>query len=383
MPDYTDIELAKNKIRTRTSKVLGGYISEHLFEERFKLNNPELMISKGWFGGIERKESDSDSKYVFFVVKETLSKLDEQVKDMLETAGFRCLQVFIGGDNRDIIYVKEGTRTQDYRNFVIEEHLKKKTKPAPQPILGDALIEECINRFDNYGVLKGMAESIYVEDGFLNQYYDISNLDYLLEGQDGKPIYAEVKFKDEFSKVTGEENDRKRQFYFGSDTFQYDDLFKAFTSSGMKVVIFVLYNEVKSTEYQMQKKDDQLKKDDTVIFDYLEKRGDVEFVWKYKIFNPTEKYDEFISTKDVNHMNWGGSEKKEPSSANKKKRGQYLIPLKKYRSWGPDNGIGVFDGTKNPEGTWGDCPLCHSGKRIIIEDGVNQLWGCTNCQKSF
>ncbi len=371
MPDYSYVEYAKNKLRTRTSKILGGYLSEHLFENKFIEMNPGQSFSKGWFGGCERLIDNTYGDLVFFIVKETLNDLDIKVKERLEQNGFRCMQAFLGGASRDIIYVIEKGRVYDYRDYIIEKNLVSKNQNKPKPIYNDVLIEKCIEHIQNYGILKEVAESIFIEDEFLNQYHKISNLDYLVEDKSGNPAYVEVKFKDEFSPKVDGEKYKYKQFYFGSDVLQYDYLFRAFTESGMNAVIMVLYNEVKSIDYHM-KRTNNLKNDDTGFFDYLERRANENFIWKFKNYNPAEKYDLFFSEKkDARKMNW----RKDGYL-----RGQHMIPIEKYSNWGIDNGNGFFDKTKNPEGTWGECPICQRGKRILIKNGMNRIWGCTNCK---
>lgn len=335
---FEDIELAKREIRTRTSKIMGGYITEQLFVEKYHERYPDRMYAKGWWGGIE---NSANKTLTFFVIKDTLTALDVEVINRLRGHGYLCNQIIMKDDK---IYICTEDRTVLAEEYVRERGLAARHDPnrTRNVVEGDEHLEECIERYERNGTLREIANSIYIEDHFLNAYYLISNIDLIGENDAGCPLYIEIKFKNEFSHTR---EDGTKELVFGIDKLQYEQLFPAFASSGMMVVNAILYNDIK----------DQQNTSTTVIFDYLRAKNGAGYVWKYKVINPSVDYAQHHFKSG--YTSWYGDEG----------RTVRCVPLREYRDFG----------TAVDSGRWGICHICNHGYRVIRQYEGREFLGCT------
>lgn len=343
---FENIEDAKKEIRTRTSKIIGGYITENMFINKYTTIYPNRAYSKGWWGGIERNE---EKRLTFFVVKNELSELDCKVIACLQKHNYSWKQLVC---RNDVWYVRDYSSVMpieqyiNMRNLISSHNLDVN---YPQTV-GDAVLEKCIKEYEEQGILKEIASSIYIEDHFLNAYYTISNIDLIGESEDGIPIYIEIKFKNEFSK----EYDDGKKLVFGIDEFQYDNLFSAFLNSEMLVENIILYNDVKNSHNV----------NTTVIFDFLNRKGNQPLIWKSKEIRINEHYEKH--TFSTGKTSWKGAGE----------RTVYCIPIKQYRDVGENilpNGVKQY----YPAGGWGICNICGSNKVVRRnKSNGNEFIGC-------
>lgn len=348
---FEDIEDAKNELRTRTSKIIGGYITESLFIDKYKDLYPKRSYSKGWWGGVENSEKET---LTFFIVKNELTPLDKKVMNNFEKKGFLCKQLIC---ENDIWYIKGANNKVTIEEYVKERDLFQNQDPNRNRkiITGDAELERCIARYEKEDSLREIASSIYIEDHFLNTYYNISNIDLIGEDKEGIPVYIEIKFKNEFYFT----HNGPKKLVFGIDEFQYKNLFSAFWSCNMKVMNVILYNDVK----------DQHNINSTVIFDFLKKKQDINsFIWKYKMINENESFPKHTF---LGNTGWSG----------KQERSVYCIPLKYYSDFG---NYSLEENLKPnyPEGSWGVCEKCNE-KRVILSNkkNGNEFIGCLGFNK--
>ena len=330
------METAKNLIRRRTSKIIGGYITENLFREKYLEVFKGRACSTGWWAGIELSKNQT---LTFLVVKNELNDLDLKVIARLQSKGYLWKQVI---NDNGTLYVRDSESRMTASDYVKMRGLE------PFHISGyvyplhtdDANLEKCIELFEQEGKLDEIASGIYVEDSFLNQYYTISNIDLICENEEGIPVYVEIKFKNEFQTHFKDKNINSKMV-FGIDRFQYEKLFRVFVNCGMEVLNAVLYNDIKHTHNI----------DTTLIFDFLEEKGDQKLFWKVKKIDPYTVYPTSTSSHGV--TGWYG----------KRERTVYCIPLKEYRDFDEFTLPGKYANIY-PEGSWGTCPVC--GEPLVI-----------------
>ncbi len=345
---FRNAEEAKAIIRTRTSKIIGGYISEQLFAEVYAKKYRDRLYSKGWWGGIEFSYQKT---MTFFVVKNELNELDRKVIERLESQGYLWKQ---------LVCQEDGWYVQDYHEkLTLDSYIKARglnqkqhSREIHAPTGYDRNLERCIATYEKQGRLEEIASSIYIEDHFLNKYYIISNIDFICEDADGNPIYAEVKFKNPFQIKYGD----KYRMVFGIDEFQYNILFQPFFKAGIKVANVLLVNDIKRED----------NKESTAIFDFLDQKQGKKMLWKYKFLDPDEKLTS-IST-DRGYTGWRG----------KVKRTIYCVPIQEYRDFEhytlPSTCKKYY-----PDGAWGYCEICGSPLVLRRMSGnTSEFFGCLN-----
>jgi len=339
---FENIEDAKAQIRTRTSKIIGGYVTENLFLQEYR-NLFSAAYSKGWWGGIERSK---DKLLTFFIVKDELNDLDLKVIERLQGHGY-CWKQLTCENNQ--WFVKDSASSMTIEEYVRVRELVPNI--IHHQVKDDPYLDNCIQEYERDGMLQEIASSIYIEDNFLNVYFTISNIDLICENSEGIPVYVEIKFKNEFQK---EYSDGIKRLVFGIDEFQYDNLFTAFINCGMQVINVVLYNDVK----------DKQNTSETVIFEFLSKKNNQGMIWKYKSISLSEGYEKHSS--DNGQTGWGG----------KGRRTVYCIPLKKYSD------VSTYSLSKSlqkryPEGAWGICSKCNEAKVISFNrSNGKEFMGC-------
>lgn len=344
-------EKAERIIRTRTSKIVGGYITEILFSELMNQKYPNLMYSRGWWGGLEYSDSGA---LVFFVVKQELNKLDQLLIKVLEAGGYECKQVFLEGDK---IMIRDHDTVIARDDFIKQRSIRASHDPDMEyrPRCYDQSMDKCIHYYEKAGLLEEIASSIYIEDHFLNVYYTVSNIDFICMDNKGKPFYVEVKFKNEFRKQC---DDGIARLVFGIDEFQYDYLFDAFFSCGLSVVNVVLYNDSKEQDNTSS----------TVIFDYLTNRAEEDFLWKVARIEDDKKYERY--TFFAKHTSWYGNSG----------RTVCCIPLTEYRDLKSAEGSSEL---RHMHG-WGKCNKCGGTKVIRINRRTcAELFVCNKCGEIF
>lgn len=345
---FENIEDARKMLRSRTSKIMGGYITEALFIELYANKHPDRAYSKGWWGGIEKT---NNATLTFFVVKNELNDLDYEVIRRLENSGYLWKQVALINDE---LYIKDRDSEMTLEEFIVSRGMTydRKNNPLNCREVIDTKLENCISVYEERGLLQEIATSIYIEDLFLNHYYTISNIDLICQDEAGKPVYAEIKFKNEFYKIAN----NKKQFVFGIDKFQYDYLFDAFLKSDMKVENVILYNDIKTVHNV----------DTTLIFDFLREKNYQNLIWKFKEIKLLDSYVEH--TFKTGKTSWKGQGE----------RTVYCLPLTMYSDY---NGYTLPAGLRQyyPSGSWGICNVENCGGKLVIRQKNNcEFMGCLN-----
>ena len=346
-----DKEKAKQIIRTRTSKIVGGYITEILFSRMLDRQYPDLLYSRGWWGGIENAE---EHKLVFFAVKETLNELDYLLINRLEAYGYEWKQVSLQNGH---IIIKDSNSTWSRDEFVKKRAIKASHDPNVdrKPRYDDPNMDKCLQFYEKAGMLNEIATSIFIEDHFLNAFYTISNIDFICRDNKGNPFYVEVKFKNEFKKLC---KDGITRLVFGIDEFQYDYLFDAFYKCGMHVTNVILYNDSKDTSNTSS----------TVIFDYMKNRTEEEYLWRRAVIKMDAQYERF--TVYAKHTSWYSNSS----------RTVYCVPLTDYSNM---KNSCIIERRTHATG-WGKCPKC-GGEKVIRRNkrtGI-ELFVCNQCGELF
>lgn len=316
MPDNRQRIL--NQICNRTSKILGGYVSETLFLEKFVIP-ANLTYSKGWWAANEHRAGNQPGEIVFFAVKNTLSEFDRRIGGLLLQHNYSWYQ--IKESNGSPVVIADG-RELSFEQFAAERNLERSAHAA-RSTGDDPERERCISFFDEHNLTREIAYSIYVEDNFLNQFFYTTNIDLFIESPNNVPVCIELKFKDEFS--------CRNKLVFGEDKMQYETLFPILMECGMDVYNCILYNDIKNAHNTST----------TNIFDFLDRKGENgKMFWKKKRFvNFNHEQYQFRQA----HTNfWGAAG-----------RTVYCIPLSEYESISED---GFFENTNDR--SWKICSRC-------------------------
>lgn len=331
---------AEQILKRRTSKLIGGYVTEHLFSSTF-YNKRGSRITKDWWGSIENNDS---GKLHFFVVKNQLEEVDVLFADKLNSAGLDWGQIIVTDDGQWKICANG--REISFEQYVYKHNLKSiDDNIDSRRTQSDPMMDECIEYYRKHGLLHHIAQSIQLEDAFLNRYFWTINFDCIYAGPYDRLYMFEIKFKNEFSK---EDRNGVRRLVFGMDTFPYDNFFKILIEAGIAVYNVVLYNDLKKNSNRTT----------TNIFEYLENKPAEERLWKYK------RLPDSLDGYPVHH-----TEQSYTSFRGKNGRDQYCIPLKEYRPFERDAKIN----------SWGKCPEC-GGDMVLVEyrKGNYEFKGCKN-----
>ena len=313
------LEEQENIIKTRSPKKLGGYVSENMFLQRLFKEYPDIEYTKGWWGA--RGMLD----FYFFVVKDSLNSLDRKIIDLIEKNGYIWRQILLcNGEIRlinDIVSesVKEFTdnhRISRYRNRD-RKFIYKNT-------------ERCIEYLKNNDMLESTAKSIFIEEEFLNKYYFVVNYD-LIYILNNKITACEVKFKNEFMQKI----DNKRTMVFGVDKENYDKYLRKLMECGIEVANIVLYNYIKTTN-------ENSNSNRTLIFDYLDGKGNLDDFWKVHVFDPKREYP----------IRYGSNRPMSGWDESYRTDNVYCIPLKECRDFFEYSLPEKYKADK-PEGAWG------------------------------
>lgn len=329
-------EFVKERARlgNRSSKIIGGYVTENLFVEQF-VSKPIEYTNSWWYS------KTPDGRKFWFVEKEDISELDLKISYRLSAIGQECYQLYLKENEWNIVHFVTGDEWT-IESFVNDQKLQARDKKVGK--LDDSedeitQMKRCIEYYKKKNILEDIERSISIEDSFLNKYFYTSNVDLFLgvkTENDMIPICLEIKFKDEF--YINEEP------CFGLDRYQLDEEYSLLERAGMKIFNVVLYND----------KRDKSRKTTTNVFDYLTQTNN--FQWKYFRVSRLVEYQEYRM-----HSN-----KTSFDGVPMKQRTVYSVPMELYESLTDVKQILNNDKLLDREGNEVDynkendkrCPLC-------------------------
>lgn len=333
MVDYEAI------IKSRTSKIVGGYITENEFQNRFNKNGTKESSSV-WWASVENSKTNA---LTYFVVCNELSELDKKIYKILTGSGVQCRQIIRYSEEWLIKDIEtEMTRSidqyvRDHKLNSLHDGIKYSGTKHPE----DSSMTGCLDYFRKHNLLMKIARSIELEDLFLNRYFYTTNVDLFLEGKNGAPVCLEIKFKNEFMHT--DESGRKL-LVFGVDEFQYNNVFIPMLKAGIKVEVCLLYNDIKNEQNTST----------TNIISFLEEKRDP-LIWKYREITLEDAFERFNVSQ--RYTSWRGENE----------RVVYCLPLVDFMD------LSVHGDSRS----WGRCPL-GGGKRVIRNSqNGNQFMGCT------
>ena len=318
-------------LERRSSKILGGYITEQFFIDRFVTE--KLDYTEGWWISKGR----GNDKTFYFIVKNELSELDNIIINFLKREKNSIHQIKMI-DNEIRIVDSDGEKSvHEFAN----KYKLQESRHVPKNI-DDDLRRRCIYYYTETNKIGTIARSIYTEDAFLNKYFFSTNIDLFVKNPStGSPVCIEIKFKDEFTK--------DKQLVFGEDKMQYEVMFPAMRNCGIDVYNCILYNHIGRTRNRQ-----------TSIFSYIDESNQIR-LWMKKKFCDGEEHQKHTIRQTYTQF-WGAAE-----------REVYCIPLKEYSPMGED----LF--SECNDAIWKICPVC--GHRMIIRSNGRtgeEFWGCTN-----
>ncbi len=293
-----EFEEQRKRLGNRSSKIIGGYVTEHLFIQTF-VKNRALYSDSWWFS---RAKSGRE---FWFIEKTDLSVLDWEIIRMLQAENQQCYQLYRVSGVWNIVRPDTGWRWK-IGTFVEEnqlEEIQKSRRAVDHSEDEIAQLKKCIEYYKEENILEDIERSIGIEDLFLNRYFYTSNIDLFVgaaEGDGIMPVCLEIKFKDEFS--------YKGVSYFGIDCYQMKGEYSILERTGMKIFNVILYNDRRN----------KTRKTTTNIFDFLEQCGEKQ--WIYVRVSGLVKYRKY-------HMQ---SLKTGFTGVQRKSRSVYCIPAFLY-----------------------------------------------------
>ncbi len=304
-----DSKIAETILKRRPSKQIAGYITEKLFID-FYVQPSNYSYSKGWWSAVAKNKGSSE-RPLFIIVKNDLTELDNKVIKKLENKGFHYIQIIESDDEWSIIDSGQEYYWRDYIDIAGLKPSSSRNAGKNDDNSADSELNHCIEYYKNNNMLIDIAKSIVIEDNFINRYYTTTNIDLIINGKDDEPVCLEIKFKNEFLL----NNNGIMEPVFGTDVFQYNNVFMPFLESGISVFNIILYNDVKSKH----------NKNSTVIFDYLQKKGNDpnQYIWLFKEIHKDETFATFSFT--ATNTSW----------SNNNGRTVFCIPKKSYEMFSP------------------------------------------------
>lgn len=288
---FEDYNEASEELRTRTSKILGGGVSEQMFLEEFVIPL-NMQYSKGWWISLNRY----DNSVLFFIVKNDLSAFDNEILHVLLENDQEVFQIVCLDDHYEI---GSNNRFESIEDFLDDRGITIEGLPNRRRH-NDEMLNRCIAYYNRIGMLTAEARSIRIEDTFLNRYFYTSNIDLFVKNPvTDKIACLEIKFKNQFQ--------YKGQYVFGEDRLQYEVLFPIMRKCGFDVYNCVLFNHIKDNRNTEQ----------TDIFNYIDNNHGLEY-WKKKKFVAGEQHETYSF--GVEHTAWRGNAG----------RSVYCIPLSQY-----------------------------------------------------
>lgn len=336
------LEEPENILKTRSPKKLGGYVSENMFLQRLLKEYPSVEYTKGWWGAYALLD------FYFFVVKDSLNSLDRKIIELLEKNGYTWRQVVLCNGE---IRLNNYTVSESVKEF-LDDHIISHYRQKNREFIYKNT-ERCIEYLKNNGLLESTANSIFIEENFLNKYYYIINFD-LFYMINNKITACEIKFKNEFMHKIG----NKRTLVFGVDKKNYDTYLSKLMKCGIDVANIVLYNYIKSPHGNSNS-------NRTLIFDYLDGKGTFDDFWKVHVFDPEREYP---ISHGSNRSTSGWNESYRIDTV-------YCIPLKDFRDFF-EYSLPEKYKTDKPEGAWGYSKA--TSKPLVIREypssGDQFLW---------
>lgn len=347
-----ELEEQRERLGNRSSKIIGGYVTEHLFIESF-LKEAVSYSGSWWFS------KTKEGRFFWFIEKRNLSELDWQIVGLLKARGQTCYLLWQTEGFWQICETDTG-RTWTLEAFISQHALQRIPKVRRQVDLTEDEIlqlERCIGYYRQENMLADLERSISIEDLFLNQYFYTSNIDLFVRednGMDRMPLCLEIKFKDEFL-FHGTP-------FFGMDCYQLETGYRLLEQAGIKIFNVILYNDSRDTS----------RKTTTSIFEYLKHSKSLQ--WKYARVSQLVKYEKYYMQ----------SRKTTFTGTQNKSRPVYCIPMSIYADLtdiGQLSGnTGLLDAEGHPFDYDGEirkrCPLCDS---ILKErNGIHgKFLGCS------
>ena len=253
-----EFEYQHSLLGNRSSKILGGYVTEQMLLETFM--TPELVYTKSWWFSRANRET------YWFVEKSQLSELDLRICAMLESKGNNCYQLYLDQGQWVVKKLSSG-ECWTVPGFVEAHSLKKLCKTKKETTVSEheqKLLTKCITYYGATGLLPDIQRSIQIEDSFLNQYFYTSNVDlFVAQRVNGtlEPACLEIKFKDAFS--------YQGKAVLGVEHNQLQNIFTELENCGMKVYVVVLYDTCRDRDHV----------ESTNIFRYLEAEAERQWLW--------------------------------------------------------------------------------------------------------
>lgn len=216
-------------INTRSDKAISSYVTENEFKSRF-LMSEFLTYTEGWWFGLSRRQR----KKYFFVRKNELGDLDNEIITILKNNNYKnVFQVRL--DNRHITiidpmdgYVWEIDEfLQDNYEFIRRGEMQE---PSCMNQITRKKREHYYNYLVEHAIDEGVRESIFVENKFLNKYFNITNIDFIIKNKGGL-LVIELKCKyPDLHKM------------YGINIEQYD-LLKLLNEAGLTPINIILKND--------------------------------------------------------------------------------------------------------------------------------------------
>ena len=182
---FRNNELAKDYlIQNRKSEAISSYLTEYYFERRYLQN---INYTQGWYLDCQ------DEGLNFYVQKQVLNETDISFANQ---PNILMWQVYFDADD-EIILKRYGTnvaiRVEDYvqNNHLVERHRRPLEH---EDVEEQERRNEYCNRLIADGKIIDVANKVYIENAFLNKYFGISDIDFIVKNDLGY-IALEVKYK--------------------------------------------------------------------------------------------------------------------------------------------------------------------------------------------
>lgn len=367
--DDQRLEMEIQKLGNRSSKILGGYVTENLFADLFVKG--KFPYSQAWWFSKTR-----DRRRYCFVEKAQLSRLDRKIAAMLKQVGQDCSQLFLVGGEWHVKPVGEmETGEWTLEEFIAREGLTRIPKRAGAIDRSQDEMRQlarCVEHYQDLHILTDIQRSISIEDLFLNQYFYTSNIDLFIgrETADGmEPVCLEIKFKDEFYPIADPEGEDGRPVFkeepvFGMDCYQLDLEYSLLERAGMKIYNVVLRNDSRN----------RARKTTTNIFDYLDRNKDKPLDWRYVRVSRLAGYEKYQME----------SVKTNFKGVANKARTVYCVPLKLYKPLNDIEQLLDDDTLLDAKGEPLDyqrengrrCPIC-DGMLVERQGPYSRFLGCS------
>ncbi len=175
----TDEKICRNIIMSsRKGDAIGCYITERLFANSFLYGYDNIEISTGWYFSSVLKQD----RQIIFLYKEKLSNLDRIIAETIK--GMEVWQILVTEEAEKIIRLNGDTKGTVY---TISEYIKKYSLSERISNSLQTQEEDIIRRkrycdyLQKESMLVEVANTINVENRFLNRYFYSSNLEFFYQ----------------------------------------------------------------------------------------------------------------------------------------------------------------------------------------------------------